>query len=535
MTRNTLSILLTSFAVSVAMLCVACQADTPESSSQMPGEPIEFGALIRETDEVQTRALEYKYITSDPFNMDFYIQLCCDEEGTTQHSEFGTYVVPSSFEGRFQSKDTGNSLIWKDLTSPHTFYAWNIPWNEEYTPTSKDITEGIPIIFHNSAGGDDNNTHKNNAVYENFIGAKSAMPYSYKEHGKYVDLTFYHLVSKIKIGSFILIEPGGAIQKHLKADLTFVGMPTEAIFYPHPSDGGRPRVEIDENKVSKDNGVTYYIDNMETKDEFYICPEVDFSKIDFKIKITSKDYAQRDVYYGTFDNVEIIRDPGTDYDNVNGGDDKILHAGEMMTLNITLIPGIGPGLAIIISKWNTDAVVRESQYHTHSGMYSDAEIKEFIDLFFNQKSYNEDEIKEFVERLFEIYGSGKDANDKMIFQLYENVEYNSNILPIWKDCIIDGLGHIIKMKTNGNNTAYVTAPYFNVGPVRNIYLTDGTNTIYIDEDGYVWIEDANELSGYKKTNYVLEPLNGEEKSYDISCKDGQVHKSTYYNNSISGS
>ena len=556
MKQSILSIFLKSFVILVATLCAACQEDVVDSTHKRPGDLVEFSASVCETDEVRTRALETKYISSEPFNMDFYIQLCCDKDETAEGKveTVGTYVVPSGYEGQLVSKDSGTPLTWVDITSLHTFYAWNIPWNEEdadkykdnerYHPDNEDdaekIEEGIKIKFYNSSEEDGYQHYRNNAIYENFIGAKSKEPYSYKEHGKYVDLTFHHLVSKIRIGSFILIEPGGAIQKNLKANLTFVGMPTEATFYPHPKGDGRPRVEYDKTEDWKNNGVDFYIEHNpsgegNTDDVFYICPEVDFRTIDFKVKINNAEYATYDTYYGTFDDVKFERRPGIDYDDEEKGDEKILHAGEMMTINITLIPGMGPGLSLIIDKWNTDDP-KKSQYHTHSGIYSDAEVKELIDLFYNQKDYTEEAIEEILERLFEMYGNGETEDGKMIFQLFENVNYDSNIFPVWKDCIIDGMGHTITLKTNNNNTQYVQGPYFNVGPVRDVYLTDkdGKNTIYIDSDGYVCLfnSDKNE---YVRTENQLTELTYPEKSYDISCVDGKVHKSTYYNNSITGS
>ena len=549
MKRDILSILLKSFIVLAAISFAACQDDKGDTFIKKAGDPIVFGASVRETGKIRMRGndadagngLDSTYITYDPFNMDFFIQLCCEDK-----TLIGTYVVPSGYDGRLESKkgDDNQPLEWQDLRLPHTFYAWNIPWNEEadkykenteYDPTTTKIKNGLNITFYNSSEENGYEEYNNNAIYENFIGAKSAEPYSYKDHGKYVDLTFHHLVSKIKIGSFILIESNGAIQENLQADVTFVGMPTKATFYPHPNDGGRPRVDYDPDDVSFDNGVTYYIDNdATTEDVFYICPEVDFSKIDFKVEIKDIKYANYKTYYGTFNDVVFEREPGYAYDKGPEDDSKILHAGEMMTLNIVLIPGVGPGLKIIISDWSTDDP-KESQYHTYPGIYSDAEVKELIDLFVNQKTYDLDEIKETLDRLFEMYGSVDAAGNK-VFKLFENVNFDSNILPIFKGYILDGMGHTITLKSNyGHNSDFDYSTYFNVGPVRNVYLTDGTNTIYIDSDGYVWIADPDTPGNYIKTNNHLTELTGNEKSYDISCSTGQVHKSTYFNNNIVGS
>lgn len=549
MKQNILSILCGLSVLSATALMAACQTDTDDSAMKMPGDPIEFGAVVYETDEVRTRALDSVYIASDPFDMDFYIQLCCRKSSDKTISEIGTYVVPSGYGGRLASKPNYDQLEWNDLDSPHTFYAWNIPWNDSQTYTENDkyapddastITNGINIHFYPSSGLNGYKDYKNNAIYENFIGTKSDT-YSYREHGKYVELVFHHLVSKIKIGSFVLIKSDNSVQENLKADITFVGMPTEAIFYPHHTDDGRPRVEgiYDDNEKWKDDGVTYYVENERNIDEFYICPEIDFSKIDFKVQLKNEGYESFDTYYGTFDNVEFER-KGEDYDSKEGGDEKILHAGEMMTLNITLIPGVGPGLALIIEDWSTKPD-RESQYHPRQGIYSDEEVKEMHGVFAGQKSYGNEEAKDDAKRLFEMYGSEErdiyeDGEFEMVFPLYDNVDIrganDANIFPIPEGCVLDGMGHTITLKSNygsnGDFGGYFY--YFNVGPVRDVYLTDGTYTIYIDKDGYVWVEDLDKPGDYKKTVNQLTKLAEGKKSYDINIA-GKVHQSGYYNNS----
>lgn len=549
------------FVLWVAALFAACQSDLSDDIKKN-GAPVDFGFSVRETDKVRTRAEESKdngldsvHITTNPYDMDFYIQLCCDN-----YSEVGTYVVQSGYEGRLGAKPNTTSLMWKDLTTDHTFYAWNVPWNDEsekykengvYEP-GVDISEGLPIKFYDyDSSKEYEDGYKNNSVYKYFIGAKSAEPYNYKEHGKYVDLTFHHLVSMIKIKDFILIKTDGSIQKDLQATLTFVGMPNEAIFYPHPTtedgrDDGRPRVVPKEPKENDD--VTFFIAKKSTdplppatQDTFYVCPEVDFSKINFKIKLQTEGYSDYDTYYGTFDDVVFQRNPGYAYDkeekdeNREVLDSKILHAGEMMVLNITLIPGQGPGLKIIISDWSGESS-KDASYHTQQGIYSDEEVKSLIDTFVDQKTYNEDEIKEKLDRLFELYGYEAEDGTKR-FPLYDDVTYNSNILPIWKDYILDGQGHTITMKTNwGSNGDFkYSQTYFNVGPVRDVWFTDGTNTIYIDKEGYVWIKDEDNPGNYKKTEHQLPDLELPYKGYDISCETGIVHKTTYYNNNIIGS
>lgn len=549
------------------ILFVGCQSDNLDSGITLPPDGISFNASIAEIAGVQTRAdqedkLDTVYITSDPYNVDFYIELNCDGtgDGGQQVTQIQKYIVPPGYEGRLDTKETGDRLNWQDLTSQHTFYAWTLPWIDQDTSSGEDKSaetdgdkfltsaseEPIKIQFHDSHEGEDGfDKWKNNSILEYFIGAKSG-PYSYKTHGKYVDLTFKHLVSKIEIGKFSLVEPDGSVQNNLKADITFIGMPKTAMFYPHPADGKAPYVEKGEG--SEDDGVTYFIHNDpdhpdETKTIFYVCPEIDFSKLGFKVNLNNVDYGNKGDYYGSFKDVEFKREKGTNYDSEDGKDKTILHAGEKMTLNIMLIPGVGPGVSIVIKKWSTDDP-NETEYHPHIGIYSDAEVKEILDVFLNQKRNPETDggtTQEDIDRLFEMYGTTGENGEKY-FPLYENVDIsntaNGNIFPFPKDYILDGMGHTITMKTNyGNNNDFnQSSTYFNIGPVRDVYLTDsdGKNSIYIDPDGYVWIADSSEPGGYKRTENKLDPLDGDYKSYDISV-DGIVHRSTYYNNNITGS
>lgn len=522
--------------ITTLLLLVSCQSESFDILTDLPDEKIDFGMTVQEMNALRTR-LDSSYIDVGRYNMDFYIQLNCNEE-----SEIGTYVIPSGNSGRLDPKvdpNVDNTILkWKDLTASHTFYSWNIPWDgvegygyedEKYTPSAEPVT----IKFQNSSERNGWNEYKNNSIYEKFIGAKTDS-YSYKTQGKYVEMTFHHLVSKIEITNLMLIKSDGVIKKDLRADITFVGLPLEATFYPHSKDNKRPYVG-EPIKKSDNDGITYYVENeFKDTDLFYICPEVDFSKIDYKIKLHNAEYLSYNTYYGTFEDVEFVRVKGTDYDQ--GGDSKILHAGEMMKLNITLIPGIGPGMKVIIDDWNVEKP-RESQYHSYPGIYSDAEVKELLDAFLGQKNNGTGTTKEDLERLYEMYGQekyfGDDPTPKKTFPLYDNVEIGESIFPVDKDYIIDGMGHTITLKTNGGT--YGWAAYYNIGPMVDVYLTDpnGNNTIYIDAEGYVCLLNP-ETNEYERTkngdNYNrLEPLDGSYKGYDINPVTGEVKKTTFYN------
>lgn len=537
------------------MTLCACQDDMYQGGNDNP-ETIEFGAFLRRTAQVSSRAegLDSAYITTDPFNMDFFIQLNCEDSSKPggNYVEYGRYVIPSGYEGQLSAKIGTPALNWHDLTSKHTFYSWNLTWDPEasddenlvhWTETSEfnPLTDSsLKVKFYNSEGENGYKHFRNNDYLENFIGAKT-QPFVYKTHGKYVDMTFYHLVSKINVVNFILIENDGTIQENLKANITFINMPTEATFFPHPANGGRPCVT---NPVADENvGLTYYIlnsPNPNDKDIFYVCPEIDFRNIDYKIQLTSDAYKDYDTYYGNFNNVEFIRTENWGYDKADGSDAKVLHAGEEMTLNITLIPGKGPGLAVVISPWSTDKPT-DSQYHTYPGIYTDAELNELRALFLALMSPDDTDTLDKLAQLFDLYGVTQD--NLKYFMLYDNLTLTgneANIFPVWKDYILDGLGHTITMKTNtGNYWNSGNKPYFNTGPVRDIYFTDpsGTYTIYIDKDGYVWVK--NQATGQLEiTDNRLEDLNekegGKYNSYDINIETGQIRYSTYFNGHITG-
>ena len=519
-------------AIFLTFSMASCQSEITGNDLDFSGEPIEFEGFVKETAQVRSRALDSVYINSNDYGLDFYIQLYCKSESGQLYRELGVYEVPSGYEGRLTSKDTGSPLNWHDLSSDHTFYAWTLPWNPDWDP-STEVPESFPITFQNSSGSDGYEEYSNNKILEKFIGAKSG-PYIYLNHGNYVDSTFFHLVSKIKIGTLSLIKTDGSIEKHLKADVTFINMPTTATFYPVPSDSDRrPYVKPDD--PNPDDGITYYIANDAVgSDVFYICPEVNFRKLDFKIKLHNTEYADYDTYFGTFADVEFVRESGNDYDIGDGKDNYTLHAGEMMTLNITLIPGIGPGMKLIITDWSTEEP-NESQYHSHPGIYSDAELLDILNAFTSQRDYNVP--PEYIESLFEMYGK-LGPNGEKYFPLFDNVTTSSNIFPVYKGYTIDGQGHTVFMSTNygSNNDFGSSQRYYNIGSCRNIYLADqnGNNSIYIDSDGYVWLYNA-ETGDYDKTENYLEPLEDPYKSYDISAETGKVHKSTYYNNNITGS
>lgn len=508
------------------MLLIGTTACSDESLGNRADKDmtIDFTYWVKEASRVATRTLDSVYITQT-YDIPIYIELETTNEDTGQPINlFGTYEVQSGYEGRLASISGADALNWQNLTENHTFYGWTVPWNPDYQPSRQEIE----FQFENSSNLEGYNENKNNSVLEKLIGAKSDS-YSYDNHGKYVDLTFFHLVSKIKIGTFQLTESSGAIQKNLKADITFIGLPTNAVLSPHPQTGG-PVVTYDPQSIDYDTGITYYIDNDAVgSDVFYICPEVDFSNLTFQVELKDEAYAAYNIYYGNFDAVKFERTAGNDYDLGDGTDEKVLHAGEMMTLNINLIPGVGPGLALIIDKWNTEEP-NESQYHTHQGVYSDADMNQILNAFLNQGNPNNPTTDSDIERLFDIYG--QEENDEKVFPIYDNVTVSdAATVPVPKGYILDGQGHTLILNKPHHGVFPGNPPYVNIGLCRDLYITDGTNFIYVDKEGNIWKMDP-QTQVYSQTEYSLEPLEGNYKSYDIDLTTGQVKQSTYYNNFI---
>lgn len=553
----------------------SCQNEIPGYPDFSSGDrAVKFGVSIEDTHRLNTRAdeeddnntgngLDSVYVAIDPWDTDFYVQLNTQGENGEEIQQYGTYIVESGYEGRLAPKTPEDQLDWQSINTPHTFYSWTVPWmttaqnantdaessgaeeSNEYVPSDSPVD----VHFYNSSEQSGYYQNFNNAILEKFIGAKSNS-YTYTEHGKYVSLTYHHLVSKIKVDNLILIESNGAIREDLQADMTFLNMPVKATFYPHPKkndpsgapENWRPYVGAPYEE-SPDTGVTYYIWNYTNIDDiFYICPEVDFSNIDYQIKINSEQFQHYDTYYGNFNDVIFERKSNYQYDGQYGNnDEKILHAGEEMHITITLIPGIGPGLKVIIEDWSVSDP-RESEYHPFQGFYTDAEVNAFLDLLFSfdESEYYQDPPSEALQLLFDMYGYEKDG--KKYFPLYSNVTAEkggktSNIFPVPNGFIIDGMGHTITLSLNSGNYFGTgkSEKYYNIGPCRDVYLSDpnGENTIYIDSDGFVWI--TNPLTGQLEiTDNQLPELKDGEKGYDISAESGKVRPTKYFNDKVTG-
>lgn len=182
-------------------------------------------------------------------------------------------------------------------------------------------------------------------------------------------------------------------------------------------------------------------------------------------------------------------------------------------------------------KWNGEAW--EEQEETAQGPYdqlpvginSQDDIKEIINKFGDCTTY--DKVAEEAAILFAKYGKTLEINGNFVkyFMLNQDVTLpttdGQNILTMHRDYFWYGNGHTIKM-----NSYPTKGGYYNMGPVRDIYIEqpDGNNRIYIDKDGWIWNNEG-------KKGSQLTDLTGEEKSYDIII-NGNFEKSTYFSPKI---
>ena len=565
-------------------LCGCSNVDIDDSSPLTSG--IRFEAVVGGTESLSTRANTNTYnVTSEFYDCDFFVHLEGRNNSDEDKSNSSTYVIPSGYEGTITPKDEKNALNWFSRISPHDFWGWTLPSETEYTPDESKLSEGIKIKFqdtyldgtsNSSASSWKDDSWKNGSCLEQMIGAQAG-PYTYNENGMYVPLQFRHLVSKIILSTFLVIDNvSGTTTSNLKGTITFYGMPDEATFYPTPRDEAgnaiAPYMEMPSDwDYDKSKGVTYAITNSAKnlkweghdsgnysqnwpRDCWYICPEVDFSKLAFKIElyeyvgnqwILSQSHGKRGAYYGDFKNVTFSRSTtGNNYDNTGedqGKDATILHAGEYLQLNINLNEKGNPGVQGVITEWSGN-YNRAGSAHVEQGIYS---VEEYRDLVTAMRSGDEDLIKEY----YQIYGSGKDTSSDPegeypnyediygreldIFELYDDIgsedaisssstttskmNYYCNIADGY---ILDGRGHTVNC-----NSSFVY-----IGPVRDVYFREyyySSSTprtyyeyiVYVDKMGQVWTVDP-ETYEYTMTEYNV--LNGNKNPVTLYLSSGKV-------------
>lgn len=557
------------------LLMASCNSDRMDdpSTTKNPNE-ILFRGFTEAEPKVGTRAnTSTTNITTTYYGgVGFHIYIDGSNMAGEPKTGLSTYAIPSGYSGTLTPKENKPVLNWFSRNKEHYFCSWTVPWDNDAEPSTEpfevqfkdtDIRETTSSTASTFAAG----SWQNGKVLEQCIGAING-PFQYVVTGQYVPLQFRHLVSKIYLGGFAIVDNAtGTSATNLKGNLTIYGLPKTATYYPvnKNADGTytRPYIAMDPDfNYPKNEGVqfaitnygrTYYTDSggyiyngftssssSTLYDCWYICPEVDFSKLSFKIEIfeyingqwvKSSKYGSSGDFYGDFSGITFSRSTsGSNYDDYpNTGSDKtILHAGEYIQLSFNLNTKGNPVIKSNIYDWSNTTQSRTAHQHVKPGIFSLIEANEFSSAM-NSKD------PERLEEMWEMYGSGQNTHDDPndpnyedemnIYKLYEDVGYSGSgtsttgssaklgsTLYVADGYILDGMGHTV-------NTAYSS---LTIGHVRDIYFryyssstTNGITTyteyiIYIDPNGEVFKVDPvtyrQEPAGYNLNDFDKNPL-----------------------------
>lgn len=543
-------------ASAIFLIGSACTRDDLSKDFDMDhSNEINFGAYIEVNEEtgLETRAnTQVVDLLISRYNCDFYIYEKGFDNFQQEKSDFSIYKIPSGTSGTLGPKDENMKVLnWFSRGYKHDIWAWTNPFDSEYSPTVEEAQENLRVDFQGSPISEYNNSNRtwvdgsweNGSKLEQLIGAHAG-PMTYNSNGTYVPLQFQHLVSKVFLYTFRLTDNvNNTTINSLKGNFIIYGLPETATLYTCPTDmngvSQSPYVAFDKNwdydqnqsvtyAVTRASNTHYWDDGSYTSkylDCWYFPPEVDFSKLSFKIEIweynnTSKQWeistthGNHGSYYGDFKNVTFKRTPGDKYDNPKGGDQTILHAGEYLVLNIDVYEKGNPAIRGSIFDWNN--YNREASDHIQNGIYSFQDYREF-----NAAMRSGD--KNIFDEFYEVFGNGTTADDPEgeypkydselgIFRLYEDIGDNSDYyrdedrkasdLKVADGYILDGMGHIVN----------VTSPDIYIGNVRDVYLryywrntdvfpnVDYEWIVYIDKMGQVWTVDPKTWVE-KRTNY----------------------------------
>ena len=476
-----------------------CHSEEMESNST--GRLI-FTGRVYQASSPSTRTPEEGTLYRDDFPTIFYL---ASKVGATK--KCSTYLIPEQQPGVLRSYATRDSIVWTSKNEAHVFYGWTMPWKE--TDSYKDnLEDETPVSFiENHEMYKDVEDNRYCKVLETFVGAKAG-PLTYYDTGEYVNLQFKHLVSKIFIGNIrfsFLDEDGSMKNKNVTGEITLYNMPSEGIFVRESPDG--PKVVANPEKPME---MTYEIRPGLC---FYVCPDVDYSNVQFRIKSVDIDTGE---FMGDFSSIYLERNP-EDWWDQSYNDPHVLYAGEMMTVNITLRQGVGVLFSTSISAWN-DQPVRNGYAYPTLGLYEANELQYFYEFFRN--GYTDEE----EERLCSIYG------DPAIheFRLYNDIEDLVHGVRIGRNHVLNGMGHTLTFKdpykdtVSGNLLVRVR-----VSRMKDVYIEDTEgHKIYINENFEIMLVDKD--GNMTPTGNRLEDLVDGENAYTINLVTGAVSKTDSY-------
>lgn len=527
-------------------------------------EAIRFSAVVDGSGGLTTRANNTTYNVTAEFygDCDFYMTAEGTDDNGIYNERSSVYEIPSGSSGTIVPKsldgtNRAEALTWFSRTEMHNFRGWAAR-RDFYDNTATRVSDDeITIEFKGSTLAETTSSKadtwktgtevwRNGEVLEPLIGARTD-PMIYNEDGMYVPLRFRHLVSKIFLKSFYIVDnAAGSMDNTIKGHITFYGMPSEATLFTNPvnEDGEHiaPRVVKPEGwDYNPLASVTYAITNTSrlykwegysddgssqtALDCWYICPELDFNQLSFKIElyeyksgewVLSPTHGKHGAYYGDFTNVTFARSTnGANYDDENGGDEKILHAGEYLILSITMSEKGNPGVKGELVAWSSAS--RTGSSHVYPGIYSLEDLRYMSNIMTSTTGTDEDR-----ETYYELFGTGEDtrSDDKDIYPQYKDKDGNEVDLKIFKlyddigsysytdsygssrvdkaehlrvadGYILDGQGHTVNFYCPAGSS-------ISVGNVRNVYLRGfhydskvySEQMVYIDNMGKVWRVDT---------------------------------------------
>lgn len=458
--------------IAISTLLSSCREDDLAVSSPS----LSFRALIADDEAMGTRAPEFRNITAINYgSTPFYIRM---ETGNEILS--GVYKASSLYEGRLDLADDSKPLSWRNLDSDHVFYGWTYPGKndpifEEGGNSSSEISF-VPEDY-----GDNFQEYM-----ERFIGVKEG-PVNYRSNGEYVELQFLHLVSKIVLKQITLIKENGSTENDVRGTMKIIGLPRIGVFERRPEDGMAPPQILPLEGSLKD--VSFQFSNATSSRDFYIIPGLDIPSLSFEITLTTPNNIP-EIFYGDFSSVRFKRPLDDDFHA--GKLSNILYSGEIMSISVTLSQGKVTNVNVSIRDWSNQEK-GTSITHSRNGIYKSEDLNEVL-----TGSYTHEELKDLY---------GEEDDDRIIFRQYEDLDYSNSSQLIFDDSTLDGMGHTINMKSTGGGVTLKN--------VRDVYITDGNNTIYIDSEGKIWTVDA-QTGKLTDTGNKLE----EDKTFRVNLETG---------------
>ena len=528
----------------------ACkESDMPESESSENDEILLRGIVEM---NVATRANTSIYDINAEFypNSDFNIVVSGDNREGEPVVKKSRYVIPSGAKGILMPKSGNPAISWISRYSEHDIWSWTVPWEPEAPITggsfpiefrSTDIREAI---YTSSNMQFIEGSFANGKLMRQCVGAVLGGK-RYVDQGQFVQLQFRHLCSLILLGEFVIVDNSTQTSSStLRGNMTIYGLPQRATFHTTPftpeGKAMQPYIEMPEDfDYSPASQVTFAITNSSRSfkndsgfnvynsfkssstsfyDEWYICPEVDLSRLSFIIEIfeynsttkewqMSQKYGENGAFYGDFSSIQISRTPGSNYDADDGTDDStVLHAGEFIQLAFNLSTKGNPSIRGVIVDWANTTSDRGASKYDEDGIYSIVEAQDFSNMM---NSGDPDKIDEY----FGAYGSGERTGDDPddpnyeddlgIFRLYEDIGYfgtgqatttgstaKMSNLYVGDDYILDGMGHMVNCSTSSMKIGHVRDIYFRFY-ISSYSTSTGAysyteNIIYIDKSGQIY-------------------------------------------------